>query len=59
MLSNPLGSDFIDFPGSFYQHIMQAEFRGFNLIASSVNLKSATPVWWQGVRTSTTPGRST
>jgi len=50
MLANPLGSDFIDFPGSFYQHIMQAEFRGFHTVASSVNLKTTSPEWWKGVR---------
>ena len=29
MLSNPLGTDLIDFPGSFYQHVMKAEILGF------------------------------
>jgi len=29
MLDNTLGTDFIDFPGTFYQHIMKAEIKGF------------------------------
>ena len=29
MLANPLGTDFINFPGSFYQHIIKAECKGF------------------------------
>mmetsp|Transcript_5248 Transcript_5248/g.8804 ORF Transcript_5248/g.8804 Transcript_5248/m.8804 type:complete len:324 (+) Transcript_5248:2-973(+) len=29
MLDNTLGADFIDFPGSWYQHVMKAECKGF------------------------------
>jgi hypothetical protein len=43
MLSNPLGTDLIDFPGSFYQHVMKSELRGVArcVDAHNVNLKAA------------------
>ena len=51
MLANPLGKDFINFPGSFYQHILKAEMKGFCSCIDAVNL---TPghgtLWWDGVR---------
>ena len=43
MLSNPLGSHFIDFPGSFYQHVMKAELSGFAKCVDAVGLKDAAP----------------
>ena len=45
MLANPLGTDLIDFPGSFYQHVMKAELSGFATCvdAHSANLKAAKP----------------
>ena len=45
MLANPLGTDLIDFPGSFYQHVMKAELAGFATCvdAHSANLKAAKP----------------
>jgi len=50
MLSNPLGTHFIDFPGSFYQHVMKAECQGFHQCVAAINLQSGqgTP-WWAGV----------
>ena len=43
MLVNPLGSDFIDFPGSFYQHVMKSELRGVSrcVDAHNANQKAA------------------
>ena len=29
MVANPLGTDFIDFPGSYYQHVMKSEIVGY------------------------------
>ena len=50
MLSNPLGSHFIDFPGSFYQHVIKAECRGFYQCVSAVNVHDAKGTqWWAGV----------
>ena len=50
MLSNPLGSHFIDFPGSFYQHVMKAECRGFYTCVDAVNLAPGMGTqWWRGV----------
>ena len=45
MIANPLGTDLIDFPGSFYQHVMKAELSGFATCvdAHSANLKAAKP----------------
>ena len=43
MLSNPLGTDLIDFPGSFYQHVMKSELRGVSkcVDAHNANQKAA------------------
>ena len=43
MLSNPLGTDVIDFPGSFYQHVMKSELRGVSrcVDAHNANQKAA------------------
>jgi len=50
MLSNPLGKDFINFAGSFYQHIMKAEIKGFAKCVDAVNLDpSHGDRWWQGL----------
>jgi hypothetical protein len=49
MLSTPLGPDFIDFPGSFYQHIMKAEFKGFYTCIDAVNLKGGGTRWWRSI----------
>lgn len=40
MLSNPLGTDLIDFPGSFYQHVMKAEILGFCRSTDARHLKA-------------------
>jgi hypothetical protein len=46
-LSNPLGVDLINFPGSFYQHIMKAEVTGFGTCADAVDLGGKNgPRWW-------------
>ena len=51
MLSNPLGTDIIDFPGSFYQHVMKAELTGFTRCADTVKLTRGgqRSQWWQGL----------
>ena len=53
MLSNPLGTDLIDFPGSFYQSVMKAELNGFAKSADAVDLGSKQsgkgPRWWPGL----------
>eukprot|EP00308_Calcidiscus_leptoporus_P008578 CAMPEP_0119361346 /NCGR_PEP_ID=MMETSP1334-20130426/8675_1 /TAXON_ID=127549 /ORGANISM="Calcidiscus leptoporus, Strain RCC1130" /LENGTH=460 /DNA_ID=CAMNT_0007376333 /DNA_START=51 /DNA_END=1433 /DNA_ORIENTATION=- len=50
MLSNPLGKDYIDFPGSFYQHIMKAECKGFYRCIDAVNTAAGCGTqWWGGV----------
>ena len=50
MLVNPLGSDFIDFPGSFYQHVMKAECKGFHSCIDGVNTAVGKGTqWWAGV----------
>jgi len=50
MLSNPLGTDLIDFPGSFYQHIMKSELEGFAKCTDAINLKVGKGAkWWEGL----------
>ena len=54
MLSNPLSTDLIDFPGSFYQSVMKAELNGFAKSADAVDLggtgrSSKGPRWWPGL----------
>ena len=46
MLANPLGTDLIDFPGSFYQHVMKSELRGVSrcVDAHIANQKAANGV---------------
>merc|ERR1719399_472577 len=50
MLSNPLGKDYIDFSGSFYQHIMKSECKGFYRCIDAVNTDAGYDTqWWPGV----------
>ena len=48
MLDNPLGTHAIDFPGSFYQHIMKAECKGFHEGAAAIGPTGGrdAPHWW-------------
>ena len=43
MLSNPLGSHFSDFPGSFYQHVIKAECRDDQMRAKIFDEHSIVP----------------
>ena len=52
MISNPLGTELVDFPGSFYQHVMKAELSGFAKCTDAVDLKTdraAGGRWWEGL----------
>lgn len=51
MLANPLGTEFIDFPGSFYQHIMKAEIDGFRTCADAIQIskRGKGTRWWPGI----------
>lgn len=51
MLANPLGTECIDFPGSFYQHIMKAECEGFRSSADAIQIskRAKGSRWWPGI----------
>ena len=59
MLANPLGTDFINFPGSWYQHVMKQECKGFYTSCDSVNLHGGGTKWWAGITTPAPPASKT